>query len=59
MDVERDLEEGEFGKEKGEYGKALKAILKKYICPICRTAYDSEDEALDCVVNIHGVEKLD
>lgn len=59
LGMERDLEEGEFGKEKGQYGKALKAILKKHICPICRTAYDSEAEALNCVVNIHGIEKLD
>lgn len=55
----RDLEEGEFGNTVGEYGKALNAILKKYICPICRTAYDTEAEALDCIVNVHGVEELD
>lgn len=58
VDVGRDLEEGEFGNEMGEYGKALKAILKKHICPICRTAYDEEAEALDCIVNEHGVDQL-
>jgi hypothetical protein len=57
--VGRELEDGEFGNEIGEYGKALKAILKKYICPICRSAYDSEAEALRCIVEEHGVDQLD
>ena len=54
----RDLEEGEFGNEIGEYGKALNAVIKKYICPICRTAYDTESEALRCIVEEHGVDQL-
>lgn len=54
----RDRDDDEFGSEIGEYGRALKAIEKKHICPICRVAYDSQSEALKCIVEEHGVDQL-
>jgi hypothetical protein len=57
--VERDLEEGEFGEKIGEYGKVVKAVEEKFVCPICSKAWDTQRQAVKKFLENHDVEDLD
>lgn len=50
--MERELEQGEFG-------KILRSFEKKYICPICGKAWDSEKEAVEKFQENHDLAELD
>jgi hypothetical protein len=50
--VERELEEGEFG-------KILRSFKKKFVCSICGKAWSSEQEAVEKFLENHDLEDLD
>lgn len=52
LGMERDLEEG-------EYGKVVKAVERKHICPVCRKAFDSQGETVEHFFEDHSVDDLE
>jgi len=50
--VERDL-------ERGEYGKLLNSIEKKFVCSVCRKTFDTDGEVMEHFVDEHELSDLD
>ena len=49
----------EQGFDRGNYGRVLKAIEEKHICPICGKAWDTQKEAVEKFFENHSVEEFE